>query len=799
MAIGVESGITPIINEVITTPSTHLPLIGTSNPDKLNEIATAFGIPVEDLIIADTSFHEIQDPNPANVLRQKAIDAYIVNKGRPTLVEDVSMDIPAVRKLFTPTFVKYWGEDPNSRHQICDLVQESGDTRASVQVGYAVWDGNKLHTRLAMTHGTIASNPRGSALFGFDDIFEPDGQEELETYTGKRRTFAEMKKEEKAQLFARQEALKKIQEDPFALGTWVFALNEALNMELDAIDKEYFSGPEMEQARRHAFNLTVLGDIEPNEDLEVDPELLPPLHEVKLHGDIWQITHNPDSPNLGMVYTSYELRKLLNGTPTRLMINPDGRPTFLQHGPKSLKRALASRAHEFAIHHNPQRYEVLRNLIQKPTLQRSNNPSQIIETLIGMAKFNPSIGLTELDDIVRDSTSVPGFPDIAYARESSNRSLSRTKAGDNLIINRNGIPTSILALGGMPPVTGSKDVVTTAATSFMRSYIPHNSLFVDFDRRKRMFTECKEQVEESILGEENEDMRELAVAQIGVCMSGTDMEQIQDQTEQLIEIGCRCVRLYTTNPGKEVVNSAEEICRIASELNLTKQNKEELPFHLCVGPVVDVKQAKNLQKIAAKYGIALTLLAGHGGGENCTSLEGGAAANAIEIVYALSLDENFNNVSLGFEGGLGTLVGPWMGIIDQVSKDGSLVGGCVETQGGISLLHKSNVPVQLYPGTASPTTQSLEEALFSELVHRVNPAGQLKNNEGKPNFMKVAHWAPSIVNYFAAYRALIGRTLADQQSMSIDERIEQINLHGYNSHRGHGVSAVNTANHHRGV
>jgi len=589
----------------------------------------------------------------------------------------------------------------------------------------------------------------------------------------------------------RQEAIRKIMEDPFAVGIWVHALAKSLDMELDAIDTEYFKGEAMAQARKYAFGLRSLGGMEENEDLTIEEEDLPPFFEVRLHNDIWQYTHDPTSPDLGLIVNGYDLRKLPNGQPTRLIMNPDGRPSFMQHEADSYRRALAERAYEYSIHHNPEMYAKLRQLMKEKTPDRPNQESPVIEDMLHKKEFttiDPETGEEVIEFI---ATSVPGFTDLAYARQYSDESQSRTAAAMHHILNRNGVPTSVFALGGMPPVTGSRDVVTTAALSFMRSYIPHNSLFVDFDRRKRMFDECKSYVEEMIPGEDNEDIRKLAVAQIGVCVSGKDIEAIAHQTDELIDSGCGSLRIYTTNPGPEVVEAARAIGKTAKE---KRDPNEQLPFHLCVGPIVDVQQAEVLLKVAEEYGIALTLLGGHGGGENCTSLEGGAAANAIEIIYELSKKEEFNDVSLGFEGGLGTWFGPWMGRIEQISKDGSMVRGCVETQGGLSILHKSGAPVQPYSGTASPWTGMVEEALG--LADRTNPAGQLKNDEGKPGYMKTPHWAVSITHYFYAMRSMLGRTLADQRASSIDERIAHIKSEGDN-HRGASSNSVETAKSHR--
>lgn len=804
MAVGIEIG-TPIVNEVIPVEKSslpellqHLPAFGTTNPHKIKEFAAGLGLKVEDIETIKVDVDEIQDPNLEVVARKKAIAAYKEAGGTPVIVEDTGLNIFELSDILRPPYVKSWGDDRNQRKKVCKMLN-GYDRSARADTIYAVYDGQDVQMRKGKVTGKIAEEPTGDPDFGWDDIFIPDGQEFLEGWEedSEPRTFAQMSIQEKMELSMRQKAIEEIKENPFSVGIWVYGLLGSLDMELDAIDTEFFKGPEMAAARRHAFGLRSLGGMEENEDLLIDPKKRPHIIETKLHTDITQYSHDPDSPDIGVMINGYDRRELPNGKRTRLIFNPDGRPTFMEHTEKSYKRGLAARAYEYYLHHNPKMYEHLRHLMTEEgkTPDRPNNPSPVIETLLGYKEFHRIEPDTNEEVTEFEATSVPGFTDIAYTRQYSEESQSRTAAAMNHILNRNGIPTSIFALGGMPPVTGSRDVVTTAALSFMRSYIPHNSLFVDFERRKRMFDECKLYVEDKIPGEENEDMRKLAVAQIGVCVSGKDIGAIEKQTEELIDSGCGSLRIYTTNPGPEVVDAARAIGMKARE---KRDPNDKLPFHLCVGPIVDENQAEELLKVSEEYGIALTLLAGHGGGENCTSLEGGAAANAIEIIYKLTQRKEFNNVSLGFEGGLGTWFGPWMGLIEQISKDGSMVRGCIETQGGISILHKSGAPVQPYSGTASPWTQMTERTLFPELADRTNPAGQLKNNEGKPGYMKTPHWAISITNYFYAMRSMLGRTLADQRASSINEIIQNIKENGDNR-RIASQGSVETAKHHRSV
>jgi hypothetical protein len=92
----------------------------------------------------------------------------------------------------------------------------------------------------------------------------------------------------------------------------------------------------------------------------------------------------------------------------------------------------------------------------------------------------------------------------------------------------------------------------------------------------------------------------------------------------------------------------------------------------------------------------------------------------------------------------------------------------------------------------------IENTLFPDQANRTNPAGQLRNNEGRPNYMKASRWAESMAHQFAFYRSILGRVLADQRSGSIDEMMENIKKYGWN-HLIASDAAVDTAKSHRRV
>jgi hypothetical protein len=102
------------------------------------------------------------------------------------------------------------------------------------------------------------------------------------------------------------------------------------------------------------------------------------------------------------------------------------------------------------------------------------------------------------------------------------------------------------------------------------------------------------------------------------------------------------------------------------------RNKIGNDGRICVGPTVDIEQSLRLidKNISANI-----LLNGHGGGENCTSLAGGGAADALELVYLMSINPEFNKTAIGLEGGTGTSFGALLGMVDVVSNRRGIAAG----------------------------------------------------------------------------------------------------------------------------
>jgi len=791
--------------EVVTIVKKATPVevntFATGNLDKLRELSQAFGHPVEG---RDLKVPEIQDLDPDVVVTAKAIEAYIANNYEPIGVDDTSLSLFAMDGLPGP-FVSQFTETGQAKQNLCQIAALRGDNRALATVKIAVFDGQEVHIRTGTISGTIVDKPRGTGGFGWDDIIEPNGQEELAGWDGKRRTFAELldkdplaKKDPNISM--RAKAAEAVTKDPFVIGTQVYKMSESYPMQTEAIKIELLHN---KTARNHAYNLLALDGNKPEKDFSITTRK--PYHEVAIGPGFKRYTPNPNSATMGIVVTPMDLvRSETTGKPLRLEVTNNGDPKFWSMGPESVKMALAARANEFMRFHNPEMYKKMRAMLDKTevTTPRSNTQSPAIEELLGIirkkekeGKFIENDGLDlekeeifgahaepeELEEVIT-STQTAATSQLGYARQYSPKTMSRTDAAINgLFVTTAGLPSSLFSIGAMPPVSGSPDVLATAALSFMDAIAPRNGIFVNFDRRLRLFQESQEQIQKLGLPK---DIEKLVIGHIGVAVGVEDTKKTEEEVKALWEAGCTLLRYYTTNPDHRTIDGVK-----AGRQAVGKDMR--MGFH----PVADMEQARQL--IHPDIAINL-IMAGHGGGENCSSLEGGGAANSLELAYRMSLDPAFNDTAIGLEGGVGSYIGPLIGFIDQISLNKRGVAGGIEL-GGLYVQHSNGRMVVPYPGSASPNTQWTEALTDPDIAaKRVNNAGVLINVEGKGGYMEKPRWATSIVHAWERSRMFAGRALADQRSRSINDLRKNIGENGYN-HRIVSPDALDIAMPHRAI
>jgi XTP/dITP diphosphohydrolase len=803
------------INQVYTVDSGTMPPFATTNPEKLKEFSRILGYEVQGAKIGDVD--EPQSLDPLEVIRKKAIWAHRIYGG-PVYVEDSSFGIAAWDGR-PGTYVKDFIRSNDDLIDLCEKAKKKDDYRATARVMIGIYDGrdeklpDSVHVWEGVKDGTVADKPRGNTGFDWDAIFIPNGQETLPIWDGIKRTYGELMDIDPAYkdaLSMRTKAFEALRADPFILGTYVRELPEPYKFQVDAIDETLFNS---EQTRTYAYDMDMLGGMTHE---TFSAEFLPGYYEIDMGQGFKQYVLRVGQAGMGLVVTPMDLATDLHSEPYRLKVEYDGRPVFWQPGVDAIKMAVAARAWEFETFHNEEMYDMLRTMMsgEIQTGQRSNKRSVAIENLIGTMKktyekTKGEVGIKEADEHVEEAfdsdweaeyeaSEAAAFKQLAYARRfSPEGKMSRTESANRgLFSTASGIPSSIFGLGGMPPVTSSPDVLATAALSYMDCYITHNSIYAGYPERQiALFLEAKEKVQKLGLPK---DIEELVIAHIGISVGSENPEEITRTVQMFLDAGGSLVRVYTTNTDYRVPETAKLIRR---EMNETVERQGlhggfgEKKMRICVGPIVDVAQAERLNEDDILVNI---LLIGHGGGENCTSLEGGGAANAMELAYILSLMKKFNRLALGLEGGTGTSIGALLGFVDLISLNRRGVAAGMET-GGLYMEHTNGRVCVPYHGTASPVTQWIEAIANPALAgKRVDSAGRLRNVEGKPNYMFKPRAINSIVDAFHVARMLAGRALADQQSRSIDELRQRIELVGYENLLGVSSDAYDTANHHRG-
>jgi non-canonical purine NTP pyrophosphatase (RdgB/HAM1 family) len=137
---------------------------------------------------------EPQALDPSEVVEAKARAAYAWLK-RPVVVEDSGLAVHAWGG-FPGALVK-WLEKSAGVAAIGRMINAFPDRSATATCAIAYFDGKRLIRARGESRGTVAAVPRGRGGFGWDCVFVPEGS---------RRTFAEMRPEEKDRLSHRRRA-----------------------------------------------------------------------------------------------------------------------------------------------------------------------------------------------------------------------------------------------------------------------------------------------------------------------------------------------------------------------------------------------------------------------------------------------------------------------------------------------------------------------------------------------------------------------------------------------------------------
>ena len=142
---------------------------------------------------------EIQSLDPQEIITEKLSAATKEQKGE-FFIEDVSLYIDSLNGFPGP-LIK-WLLKSLKAEGIANLVKNYENPNATVKAVIGYTNGNDIHFFTGEIQGKIVS-PKGESTFGFDQIFQPNNQNQ---------TFAEMEKTEKNKISHRNLALKKLKE-----------------------------------------------------------------------------------------------------------------------------------------------------------------------------------------------------------------------------------------------------------------------------------------------------------------------------------------------------------------------------------------------------------------------------------------------------------------------------------------------------------------------------------------------------------------------------------------------------------
>lgn len=454
------------------------------------------------------------------------------------------------------------------------------------------------------------------------------------------------------------------------------------------------------------------------------------------YGKFFNRYFQKNSSSLGLIVTNIDK--------TRLQTDKLGNPVLFQMDPIRRQLAVAQRALYFDQNQNSQIYKIISDIDTGKVVipHRSNKRVKTVEFALGITDDNPF------------PTKTPAISELGYKKISSERLLSRRKILTTGLFNKIGkYPRKIIGLGSMPPVTGWRDTLVTAAVGHMLCFIPRNSIFAaDIEKRIDLIKSVYEVIDSLQIAIE---WKKIIKRNIGASI-GLDNPSVEIMiAKKLYKSGIRLFRMYTIGSDKRVIETAEA---------LRQEFGDEI--EIFVGQIADKKQAEKLIKPKVTVD---GLIFGHGGGQQCTSAINGMAITTLEDIYSIIRDSSFNKTSLLVEGGVDRSIGTALILgIDATLGNQKLVHGTIET-GDIFAEHNNGKYCQPYPGSASPVTQLIESESSELRSRRSDASGRTYNPEGKPGFMYFEKKANSSVFWVNEFLSFAARTLADLGVENISE------------------------------
>jgi XTP/dITP diphosphohydrolase len=166
--------------------------VATTNPGKKKEISD---ILKSDLEFIELGLDEVQSMDIAYVSKKKSEEAFSLLK-KPVITDDVGVFIEAWNGFPGP-FAKYILETLGNKN-ILKLLENEKNRNVVVKSAVSYHDGKIVHTFIGVVEGKLAFTEKGDYGWGFDPIIIPKGE---------KRTFGQMKPQEKNSISHRRKAL----------------------------------------------------------------------------------------------------------------------------------------------------------------------------------------------------------------------------------------------------------------------------------------------------------------------------------------------------------------------------------------------------------------------------------------------------------------------------------------------------------------------------------------------------------------------------------------------------------------
>src|SRR5690606_2273578 len=175
------------------------------NPGKVAELrALLAGLPVELVSAAelpDAPDVEEDAPTLEGNAAKKA-QALHAHAGLPALADDTGLEVDALGGapgVHSARFAGPAADDAANREKLLAALAEATGRRARFRTVIAFAEGGEVRLFEGVCEGRITEAQRGAGGFGYDPVFEPEGET---------RTFAEMPAEEKNRISHRSRALR---------------------------------------------------------------------------------------------------------------------------------------------------------------------------------------------------------------------------------------------------------------------------------------------------------------------------------------------------------------------------------------------------------------------------------------------------------------------------------------------------------------------------------------------------------------------------------------------------------------